>query len=318
MRILACDPVHKYFFIGVNEEELKAQIIPLHEEILEEYSHDHYPTILVSSVKIREKELEDQKKIKANPFISKTKAFSIYLHEVPDFDAFIVVNPKLTELYFVPFDFFAPEKWGTSGEWCRVDKKDIDNIVGILDIPFTHDGGVKYNAEWKYTKGEAAELLDDLLDYIPIWKKKGPKKVFSMVMPHYQAYRLYVEELDALLYKGGVRMPREWWDQDQMHLKTQADYFEEKEEPYTGTRDVEGEDALIYAMKEDGRSDTEVLDALLFDYLDDIITWDVLYGYYCGYDVFDMMDKMDDKERRRFIWLGRYDTENCPFSNNNS
>lgn len=313
MRILACDPLHKYFFIGVTQKELEEQIIPLHESILEEYSHDQWPHILVTSKPLRDKEIADQKLIKANPFTRRTRLYSVYIHEVPDFDAYIVVNPNLTELYFVPFDHFIPEKWGTDGEWREFDKQDIKNIAELVDIPFTHNGGVAYSMKWHYTKGQAAELLDDLLESVPTWKKKGPKKVFRMAMPHYQAYRLYVEELDALLYKGGVKMPLEWWDQDQMHLKTQADYFDEKEEPYTGTRTGEEEEILVQAMEDDGRSSTEISDELMFDYLDGIINWDTFYRYYDEYPIYQDLNKMPEPERRKFMWLERYNPDGCPF-----
>jgi len=313
MRILACDPKHRYFFIGVTQQELDEQIIPLHESILEEYSHDQWPHILVTSQKLRDKEIAAQKEIKANPFTRGTRLYSVYIHEAPTFDAYIVVKPDLSELYFVPFDHFVPEKWGTSGEWHEFDKIDIKTIAELVDIPFTHKGGIAYKMKWSYTKGQAAELLDDLMESIPEWKKKGPKKVFRMVMAHYQAYELYVEEVAALLYKGGVKMPLEWWDQDQMHLKTQADYFEEKEEPYHGTRNQEAEDAFIQVLEADGRSQTEIGDQLMFDYLDGIIGWETFYGYYSGYPIYDELNKKTDSERREFLWINRYNPDGCPF-----
>ena len=312
MRILACDPTHKYFFLGVTKKDLDEQIIPLHESILEEYSHDQWPHILVSSKGLRKKEIEDQKQIKANPFTRRTRLYSVYIHEVPDFDAYIVVKPDLSELYFVPFDHFAPQRWGTEAPWCEIDKRDIASIAELVDIPFTHKGGVAYAKEWHYTKGQAADLVDDLADSLPEWKKKGPKKVFRMVMAHYQAYRLYVEEVDALLGKGGVKMPLEWWDQDSQHLRTQADYFDEKEEPYLGTRDLEEEELYIQALEDEGRSSTEINDQLLFDYLDGIIDWEIYYCHFKGYPLFDSLDHMPEEGRRRYLWLERYNPDGCP------
>ena len=313
MRILACDPKHKYFFIGVTQKELDEQIIPLHESLLKEYAHDQWPHILVSSKETRGKELEAQKEIKANPFTRKTRLYSLYIHEAPTFDAYIVSRPDLSELYFVPCDHFAPEKWGTAGSWCEIDKQDIQTIAELVDIPFTHQGGTAYKAEWNYTKAQAADLLDDLMDSIPEWKKKGPKKVFRMVMAHYQAYEFYIEEVSALLHKGGVQIPTHWWDQDQMHLKTQADYFEDKEQPFTGTRDQAMEDELVQVMEEDGRSQTEIGDQLIFDYLDGIIDWDIFYSFFSGYPIYDELNEKPDKERREFIWINRYNPDGCPF-----
>lgn len=131
-------------------------------------------------------------------------------------------------------------------------------------------------------------------------------------MVHYQAYRLWIEELDALLAKGDVKMPLEWWDQDQMHLRTQADYFDEKEEPYRGTRSLDEENRLIDAMKDDGRNHTEVGDQLIFDYLDGIIDWNIFYGFFSGYPVYDELNEKSEDERRRFLWLERYNPNGCP------
>ena len=313
MRVLACNPKHKYFFLGVTGKELQEQIIPLHESMLEEYASDQWPHILVTNAELRDKEIAAQKAIKANPYTRKTRAYSLYIHEAPLFDAYIVTNPSLSELYFVPFDHFAPERWGANCPWCEFDKKDIKSIAQLVDLAFTHNGGQAYATGWSYTKGQAAELLDDLMDSIPEWKKKGPKKVFRMVMTHYQSFRLYIEELDALLGQGGVKLPAEWWDQDQMHLKTQLDYFNEPEPPFTGTRNAEEEDELVHAWEAEGRDDTEIHDELMFDYLDGIIAWDVFYAYYKGYPVYDDQDGMPDAKRREYFWLNRYNINGCPF-----
>ena len=312
MRILACDPIHKYFFIGVDEKELKEIVIPHQEMLLATYRGDRHPHILVSSIETREKELEEQRKIKANPFTRRTIRYSEGIHEVPDFDAYIVVNRDLDELYFVPFDFWAPEKWGMDPPWHKIDKVNISSLAEVLDVPFNYKGKSQ-EKEFDYTVEDANELMACLMDKIPEWKRKGPKRVFEMVMAEYQLYHLYINELDALLFKGDVHMPLEWWDQDQMHLKTQADFFQKKEEPYRGKRSYEDELMLVEAMKMEGRTSTEVGDQILFDYLDRIITWETLYEFFYGYDIYEELNKMEDSERRRFIWLKRYDEEDMPF-----
>ena len=308
MRIIACDPAHGYFFLGVNEKELEEQIIPLHEMLLNEYSHDLWPNILVSSVETRKKEIADQKAIKANPFVRKTRLYCCYIREVPDFDAYIVTRADLSELYFVPFDHFAPQHWGITGVWRHFDKRDIQNIEELADIPFTYRGHV-YDEEAYWTKEQKAELVDELLDSLPEWKKKGPRKVFRMIMPHYQAYHLFIEDLDALLYKGGVHMPSDWLGQDQMHIKTQADYFDEKEEPFVGKRTLDEEAAIARQMIAEGRSNREWALEILGDYLDGIIDWKICYSLLYEFTPYQNLDHMKDDERKKMLWRQEYDTD---------
>ena len=313
MRLLACDPRHKYFFLGVTQKELEEQVIPLQQSILEEYGNDLHPHLLISSEETRDQEIENQKLIKKNPFTRRTRLYSVYIHEAPEWDAYIVTNPSLTELYFVPFDFFFPHRWGSEGAWSEVDKKDIKSLAELCDAPFTHKGGVPYHREWHYTKGEAAELLSDLLEKLPSWKEKGPKKVLSMVMPHFQGYRLYYEEMEELLIKGGVKKSGEWWDQDQMHLKI-ADYDSGYRDPLVyGKRSLEEEDAHLNEMEEQGHGDAEIVEEVFFDYLDGIISWDTVYSFYGEYPPYQELNKMKDDDRRRYMWLKRYDPDGCPF-----
>ena len=317
MRILCCDPVNEYFFIAVSKDELEEQIMPLYEDLLEEYSHDTWKHLYVTAPWLKDEELQAQAKIKQNPFVSKTYEFTKFIHEPCDADAYIVVNKDLTHLYFVPFNFFSPFLWKDDGHWNEVDKREIGLIAEIADVPFTYRGGKPIPVNEKpWTNGDAEELVADDYERLPKWKKKGQEFVFNMIMSQLRKNHIWPKEAQKLMVDGGCVMPPWFWEQDYAHLMIQSDFFvEKKEEGEVKPRTIEEEEAMLDKLLAESNG-WVVAERLAWDYLDGYITWDMMVELFDNDPDFEPAKKLSDVERRKWLWLNWYDPDS-PFNKKN-
>lgn len=314
MRILCCDPYKKLFFIAVNKQELEEQILPLHQDLLEEYAHDTWKHLYVSAPWLRDEELDAQAKIKVNPFTSETVDFSRFIHESCDADAYIVVSADLMQLYFVPFNYFSPFLWKDDGDWNAIDKRDIKLISEIADVPFAlHGKAISLDPNHKWTNGDAEELLADYEEKLPRWKNKGPQFVFNMVMSQLRKNHLWPREAQKLMVDGRCVMPPWFWELDYAHLMIQGDYFLEKPpKKVAKLRTIEEEEAMLGKLN----SETNAWvtgERLALDYLDGYITWDMMVELFDNHPDFEAAKNMSEPDRRKWLWLSWYDPE-CPFN----
>ncbi len=302
MRILCCDPIHKYLFIGVNRQEIEEQIIPLQEDLLSE-SSGPWASLYVSSVATREAELAAQKEIKANPYVGKTLPFSRYIGEPCTHDAYIVVNPSLDELYFVPFDHFAPERWDGDSPWHAIDKQDIALLAEVQDVPFALNG-VAYDKESTWTELDAEMTLAEFSAKMGEWKKRGKEFIFAMVMAQLRKYRIYPKEAMKLLIEGGCDVPEGFWKQDYAHLVLQGHLYDQKKEEVVKHRTIEEEEAYLDALSAE-RDALHVGDQLIADYLDGIVSWDDMVALFDDPPELTPGKKMDDAMRKKWLWLNK-------------
>ena len=311
MRLLAVDSEHDYFLLGCSIEEVNKKIIPQQNNLLDRYKGDGHKTYYVSSPETREAELKAQAKIKANPYQSKTRLFGILIHEEPTYDAFVVVRRDLTELYFVPFDFFFPEKWGNHNPWGNTVKKDIKSLIEVTKLPMINEKGDPYSGPESWTNGDAEALLADYQEEMTEWKKKGPRFVYNIVMAQFQLYRLSHLEIEMLLSQGGVSLPKEWYEMDSAHRHIALDYLKKKT-PEEALEDLglrrfkttEEERARLQEMEEQGFTEGAIIKEFYGDYLDGCFTWETFMD--CvpedDRDRYDDLQGLDDDERRRRLW----------------
>ena len=311
MRLLAVDSEHDYFLLGCTIEEVNKKIIPQQNNLLERYKGNEYKTYYVSSPEAREAELKAQAQIKSNPYQSKTRLFGALIHEEPTYDAFVVVKRDLTELYFVPFDFFYPQKWGSYDPWGNTIKKGIKSLIEVTKLPMINENGDPYPNPEVWTNGDAEALLADYQEQMADWKKKGPRFVFSVLMAQYQLYRISHLEMDMLLSQGGVAMPKEWYEMDSAHRHIALDYLKKKtpEEvledfglrPFKTTKE---ELARLQEMEEQGFSEGAIIKEFYGDYLDGCFTWETFMDCVAedDRDRYDDLQDLSDDERKRKLW----------------
>ena len=307
MRVLAVDSEHDYFLLGCTLEEVNKKIIPQQEDLLERYSHDVHKTYYVSSAETREKELKDQALVKANPYQSKTRIYGILIHEEPTFDAYVVVRRDLAELYFVPFDFVYPAKWGDHNPWGNTVKKEIKSLIELTKLPMVNEKGEAYDDGEVWTNGDAEALLADYLDAIEEWKEKGPLFVYRTVMAQFQKYRLNHHEIEMLMAKGGVKLPMEWYEMDSAHRHIAGDYLKKriKPEPETKSfRNTEQEKEHIMELIQLGYDDDAITGIFYDEFLDDCFTWKTFME--CipegDEDRYADLQNIPNEERKRKLW----------------
>ncbi len=305
MKAIACDSDRDYFFCSANLEEYKTQLIPFRkalEDKCRNEEHLRWPNLFVSTEETMEKELAAQALVKANPYQSKTILFHDYTDETPDAYIYFIINQKLNELYFVPFDIIYPERWGKSNPWGALDKFEFKKVIQIATKPMTFDHGRKHPVKDPWTDVDHDDLVEELSEKVKTWKSKGPEYVFRKVYPYFQQYRIFVEDLHRLFAEGGVAMDREFFSLDQEHMHVVADWFEPKRDVIIMKRTWQEEDELCMKKDSVGVSGTQIYLDILFDYLDQIIDWDTVMKLTADADL-SKYENMDDETRRKKLWL---------------
>jgi hypothetical protein len=302
MKCIACDSDRDYFFCGASIEEVNDQIIPMMKTLQKSSEGLRFPHLFVSSEKTLKKELEAQKKIKANPFVTKTILFHDYTGEIPDSDLYFVVNQKLDELYFVPFDIIYPERWGSHNPWGRVDKFTFKKLVALSTKPMTYDNGKVYAVQDPWTQEDVDNLVAKLVVDVKKLKPQGPEAVFNRVYPSFQEYRIWVEDLSRLFKLGNCIVGPDFFEMDQEQMHVVADYFDEKKPIVLKHRSFEEEKAICDKKDQMKISGAQICDEVVFDYLDGLIEWEtVLPLVEKGW--LDKYTPLEDKKRKRQLWL---------------
>lgn len=299
MKILACFPERDYYFLGVSQQEIDESISFMRDALEKDRASSRFKNLWVSSKKTMQKEIEFQRKIKAQPYLSRTIKYGQSIGEAPIYDAYIIVSRSLNELYFVPFYAVLHNKHVNRSPWGPCPHDEISSLLELTDIPFRGRDGLPYGEEYDFSYEEHVRVVSKFNDIIDNIAKGGPKYAFDWIYKEFQAYKLSVADLDKYFSLCHICLPDLFaldWIHMHMHPEALNGIKEEKIETIKRSFEEEKE-ILDHALFNAKYSDNDVGEMLIMDFLDGIVDYETMCELF-GYRMDDYEGKGEDYIRK--------------------